>query len=601
MYTSFYHLNRKPFQISSDPSFMWFGEKHKEALATLRYGISNNKGFLLLTGDVGTGKTTLINALLKKLSTNVICTFVSDPNLEPLDFINYIAYSFGIEKEYQSKGRFLIDFRKYLSSAYHDGKKVLLIIDEAQILTDELLEQIRLLSNIDMAETKLLNIFFVGQNEFNQTLLRENNRAVRQRITLNYNIDPFTPDETGAYIRHRLKMAGTEKRIFTEKAVRRVHIHSGGFPRRINVICDYSLLSGYVNDRNVIDETVVDECARELEIPAQAKERDLDSFEPPSTPPPPVLAQKKGRKKTGVKITAAVLLLCAALVTGLGIYRPDLFDKGMHKAERYVFSAHQSVLDLWEKAGLSEKFEKSGKAADPSNDGNTPVRIIKRLPDPEPESESAGDSAPPGAAETSPSGTEKTIADKTIPDKTGTNLAGKDDAAAPETLKAHYVPLDAMQNQNPLSKTENGELPLHTERKERTETEENREIAAKPDKLIKALEKKNLVLRFKYNSNEFSSKGQQDIEEFADSILEYPEIEVIITGYTDSAGYPEYNVRLSKFRANFVKSYLMGKGIDSGRIHTRGLGSENPVESNETAWGRKMNRRVEIDVYRQDR
>ncbi len=278
MYTSFYGLNKKPFQISSDPAFMWFGEKHKEALATLKYGILDNKGFLLLTGDVGTGKTTLINSLLESLDDDVVCTSVPDPGLEKLDFFNYIASSFGIDQEFLTKGSFLVRFRQFLTDANDFNKKVLLIIDEAQLLTQELLEEIRLLSNIEKTDAKLINIFFVGQNEFNEILNREQNRAVRQRLTLNYNIDPLTPDETAEYISHRLKIAGAQNTIFTQEATQEVFMYSGGFPRRINIICDHSLLSGYVQEKTEIDEGIVKDCAKDLKIPAYVRNRDIDGY-----------------------------------------------------------------------------------------------------------------------------------------------------------------------------------------------------------------------------------------------------------------------------------------------------------------------------------
>lgn len=164
MYLSHYNLSLKPFQISTDPKFLWLGENHKEAFATLKYGIMDNKGFLLLTGDVGTGKTTLINALINSLGSNVIAATIPDPNLEKLDFFNYIAKAFRIDKKFSGKGEFLIYFEQFLNAAYSKNKKVLLVIDESQRLNHVLLEEIRLLSNIEKQNTKLLNIFFVGQN-----------------------------------------------------------------------------------------------------------------------------------------------------------------------------------------------------------------------------------------------------------------------------------------------------------------------------------------------------------------------------------------------------------------------------------------------------
>ena len=280
MYKTFYNIKSKPFQTSADPKFMWAGEKHKEALATLKYGIMDNKGFVLLTGDVGTGKTTIINSLLQSLKNDngVIIASVPDCNLDFIDFINYVAYSFGMEEDFKSKGRFLISFKKFLMNAASSGKKALLIIDESQLLTDEMLEQIRLLSNIDRADSKILNIFFVGQNEFNDILLKQCNRAVKQRLSLNYNLHTLTTFETYDYIKHRLKIAGTSQELFTQGAVQQIHKYSEGAPRRINILCDLCLLSGYVNKQKKIDEVLVRECALELDIPFTATPSNFETL-----------------------------------------------------------------------------------------------------------------------------------------------------------------------------------------------------------------------------------------------------------------------------------------------------------------------------------
>ena len=222
MYLDFYHLREKPFQINTDPKFLWLGEKHKEAQATLKYGILDNKGFLLLTGGVGTGKTTLINSLVDEIREEICVATVPDPNLEELDFYNFISNAFGIEQAFTSKGAFLSEFAKFLHAAHDDGKKVLLIIDECQKLNYDQLERIRLLSNIEKPEAKLINIFFIGQSEFNDMLLEERNLPIRQRITINYNIKPLTLEETGEYIRHRVRVAGSSNDIFDSDAIREI-------------------------------------------------------------------------------------------------------------------------------------------------------------------------------------------------------------------------------------------------------------------------------------------------------------------------------------------------------------------------------------------
>ncbi len=272
MYKSFYNLSEKPFQINTDPNYLWLGAKHKEALAILEYGITSENGFLLLTGDVGAGKTTLINALLKKLQDDVLVASVSNPNLDLMDFFDHIAQSLGIQQQFDRKGDFLIYFKEFLQKINQDHKRVLLIIDEAHNLSEELLEEIRLLSNIELPEKKLINIFFVGQNEINQTLKSNECRALRQRITLNYNIKPLSETETPQYIKHRLKVAGTEANIFKLKAIHEIYRFSGGYPRLINIICDRALLTGYVRSLKKITPDIILECVQELLLPDETKE-----------------------------------------------------------------------------------------------------------------------------------------------------------------------------------------------------------------------------------------------------------------------------------------------------------------------------------------
>ena len=264
MYLSYYKLNKKPFQISTDPSFFWLGEKLKEALSILKYGVMDDKGFLLLTGDVGTGKTTLINSFVNSLGDDVLISRVSDPGLTQLDFINYIAKMFKIETKFETKSEFIILFTQFLEQAHKNNKKVLLIIDEAQHLTDETLEEIRLLSNIENQDKKLLNIFLVGQSEFNETLEKYKNRALRQRLTLNFTLYPLEPEETKACIEYRLKVAGTVNQIFSPEAIDAIHTISNGFPRVINIICDHALRLGCQEDQEIISDTLIHRCSKTL-------------------------------------------------------------------------------------------------------------------------------------------------------------------------------------------------------------------------------------------------------------------------------------------------------------------------------------------------
>ena len=267
MYLNHYDLKEKPFNISPDSRFLWMSDKHKEGLASLKYGVMENKGFLVLTGDIGTGKTLLINALIRITEVQAIIATIPDPDLETLDFFKLLAEEFNMNKSFTSKGEFLVQFKQFLLESYASDKTVLLIVDEAQRLNHDLLEQIRLLSNIELDNRKLLNIFFVGQSEFNQLLVNERNKAVRQRITVLFQLKPLSETETAEYIQHRLKQAGATEEIFKPDAIREIFKFSHGTPRLINVICDLALLTGFSGDLKKIGAAVIKDCARELQIP----------------------------------------------------------------------------------------------------------------------------------------------------------------------------------------------------------------------------------------------------------------------------------------------------------------------------------------------
>ena len=510
---------------------MWAGEKHKEALATLKYGILNNKGFLLLTGDVGTGKTTLINALIESLEDDVIYASVPDPNLDYLDFINFIAFSFGLPSEFRTKGDFLIQFRKFLVNAHQNGKKVLLLIDEAQLLTDEVLEQIRLLSNIDQARTKLLNIFFVGQNEFNDVISKSSNRAVRQRLTLNYNIDPLTSNETDKYIQHRLKVAGTTRKLFAPDAVKEIFHSSGGFPRRINIICDHCLLSGYVKEQKRIGTSIVSECVRDLEL---SFNRATGVPEPEEEPFPTLLKEPPSHPQERDKLIPVMFVICLILaLLAFFFYHPGLITQGKH----YTQNVASIFKSRWNALRPPTPEEKAPALDVQQNKSLEQPVITGPVDDPMQPSEIA-------------------------------HVAVNPPAPPPQTFQLKSDPEPGTDD-----------------------------IQGEPLAPLKPLpEEKKLVIRFKHNSNDFTAKDLEKIDEFAESAKRYPKVKLVVTGYTDSVGNPEYNRKLSKFRANIVKSFLMGKGVDPDQIIERGLGSENPVQSNATSLGRQMNRRVEIEI-----
>jgi type II secretory pathway predicted ATPase ExeA len=265
MYLNHYQLKRMPFEIGPDPKFLWLGSKHKEAFAMLQYGILESKGFIVIIGEPGTGKSTLLNATAANFGSNIRFAKITDPALNEMDFFNFVADAFGMGKTFQSKAEFLIQLGEFVKDAEAQSKKVILVIDEAQRLTPAILEQIRVFSNIETADQKVVSCIFAGQTEFLDMV--KQNRSLAQRVFFSHIIQPLTRSETGDYIAHRLKVAGTVEPIFTSTAVQEVFRLSGGIPRLINILCDQALLSGYAFEKKKIGPEMIKESTENTLIP----------------------------------------------------------------------------------------------------------------------------------------------------------------------------------------------------------------------------------------------------------------------------------------------------------------------------------------------
>ena len=274
MYESFYGLKENPFNVTPNPDYIYLGENHKEALAQLLYGVRKKKGFIVITGEVGTGKTTLIHYLLDKLDGNdhTKTAFLFNPKLTVNDFIQYILRDLGVRVQGQTKGEYLHHLHRYLLSVYRKDERVVLIVDEAQGLKPELLEEIRLLSNLETSRSKLLQIVLVGQPELDKTLSLPEFRQLRQRINLRYHLTPLSEKETREYIEKRLKIAGAKEPIFTEKAIKEVYRRSGGIPRLINILCDNALLNSYALDKQRVDEKSIREVSADLKLKLKSRQ-----------------------------------------------------------------------------------------------------------------------------------------------------------------------------------------------------------------------------------------------------------------------------------------------------------------------------------------
>ena len=279
MYTDFYNLQEKPFNLSPSPRFLYLGEAHKEALNLLVYGVMERKGFILLTGEIGTGKTTMVHALLSRLDDSVHCIHISNPLLSSQDFMDYLAFSaFRRRVHFTSKTDFLVEFEEFLTQCLLDQRNVILVIDEAQKLSFELLEEIRLLSNLETSDEKLINIFLVGQSELNEKLTDQRCLPLLQRISLRYHIPPLDREGTRGYVATRLEIAGAREpdSIISKSAVNEIHVCSQGYPRLINILADNALLLGYSRGTKPITPHMVKECHEDMRlddvVPSRAPE-----------------------------------------------------------------------------------------------------------------------------------------------------------------------------------------------------------------------------------------------------------------------------------------------------------------------------------------
>jgi general secretion pathway protein A len=364
-----------------------------------------------------------------------------------------------------------------------------------------------------MDNHKLINIFFVGQNEFNKILSEERHKAVRQRITVSYHIEPLTEPETREYINHRLKIAGCNQELFKPEAVRRIYAFSQGYPRLINIICDHALLTGYSGGKKAIEAGLIKECEKELKIPIDQPnkvEKEAEFFEPREENPFKVLQNQSMAKRFGY--FAVIILLLVA--TGYFLFMLQSKDEPRWKMEEIAPQSYDSPT-----LKAKETFV-PGVVSE--ND------IIKDLPD------------------------------------------------------VKRFDEQAIENRN---------IPASLQPKSEDQTEQ---VATVPK--VKPFPDRKIVIYFNHNSNDLPEQAYLMLDRIAGFMVNNPDANINISGYTDSTGSYSYNISVSQFRANMVKGYLVGKGVDPLKIKALGLGPENPIASNETENGREANRRVEIEL-----
>ncbi len=267
MYESFYKLNARPFLLKPDPSFFYGSKGHKRAMAYLEYGLSQGEGFIVLTGEVGAGKTTLMRNLFQRLEKDkIVAVQIVSTHVDSSDILTLVAAAFGLSYSGASKATLLLDIEQFLRRCDQQGKRVLLVVDEAQNLSAETLEELRMLSNFQTDEVPLLQTFLLGQPEFKKILLNQNMQQLRQRVIATYHLGPLDEEETTAYIEHRLRTVGWgNDPVINDDAYHLIHMSTNGIPRKINLLCDRMFMMGCLEELHHFDTDAVNEVINDFQ------------------------------------------------------------------------------------------------------------------------------------------------------------------------------------------------------------------------------------------------------------------------------------------------------------------------------------------------
>ena len=515
MCLEYYHISENPFEPERGNTYLWLGGSFSKNFSSLEKAITERKGIILLTGDAGTGKRTLIKMVTEILTNQVNIATISNPDLSGLDFFNVLALKLGFDKEFKSKSAFLVHLRNVLRTSLPTGKNILLIIFEGERSKSELFEELALLSDLELNGRKMISILVVGRKGWTEEPNQKVEPGFLEKITALCNQDPLNAEETIEFIEYCLSTVGARANIFSKKALQKIFLVSGGNLSLINLLCGCALKKGYLYRRKKINAQIIKECEKQIqkEVPYQKKSEPAGSdttLKPQETVATGFVTQKGW---FWLKAFLAILFLFSSFLL-------------------YDFQTKDSF--LWKSDEIAQKdyiFDK------------------------------------PDEAQTIPSDDRQGIIEN--PSSPVSNQRTSESVAtADDSEKAEY------------SVTDNANLSAEP-------------TNAKTDWPFPTFKK---IVYFKYDSNTLPAESLEILDKIADYALHNPGREFTIKGYTDSTGAGSYNLTVSQYRADSVRNYLIAKGVDPDRMETFGLGSQEPIFSNSTAGGRKLNRRVEIEL-----
>jgi general secretion pathway protein A len=544
MYTNFFGLSEKPFEATPDPRFLYLTEELRETLATLVYGINERRGFIIIIGEPGTGKTTLLNSAADRFDESTKVGFILNTSLAFKDMLHMALVDLNLAKTEESltKRKAIQRLNDFVLKQNESGGNVALIIDEAQNLNENSLENLRLLSNLQTPKHKLIQIVLAGQPELDITLQKRELRQLVQRIGLRRRTTPLNEKDAYEYIRHRLKVAKYEgPQLFGNRAKKLIWSYSQGIPRTINFLCDNSLLAGYALERKRIDSAIVEEAIQDLSG---------QSFEEPfensvDTEQDGHIFQMESGEDNIYKSTAA---------------REDRRNTNVEKIpKRYVISENMRKLF----SPNDKQFNKAEKT-----DVGT------------------------GSA-------------KQVESKSAVAIKNRLRQGTPIFIALIVMLLIITGIRFFKSDNSDSATALQNDRVPKLDTEKAPSLPDRNFSLVKADTEKSsalsfpdepLVVYFNHNSFEISDASLVILNRLAKLIINKQKTKILITGYSDSTGQKSYNKAISKRRAETVKNYLLDKGVKLSKITAMGLGAQDFIASNETENGRRLNRRAEIQL-----
>jgi len=541
MYLEHYNLKEKPFQINTNKRYLWLGGSLKEVALTLKNAIEVDKGIIVLYGDTGTGKSSLISWVEQSLAGHCIIATFSNPDIDYFDFFKLLSEQFKIKKKFDTKSAFLVNFRNFLRETFETKKQVILVFDEAHKFSTDILKELAFFADIELVNEKMISILLVGDKMILELLKNESLKEVSEKITVKSQTHPLVESETNKYINYRLGIAGAKRKIFEKEAIQEIHSYSQGNLILINKICDHALRVGYANGLNMVTADVIKKSRKELirEFYAVKRTKDLKllyKYKHNQKPQQPNLSISSSPSLWS--IACAIVLV---FLTGFFFYFFEREKFSGWTLEELVPQGHN----------FSELKNKDYFSLGPVSGNKNAISLY---------AENKID-------------TQKLNEDSEI-------LNAKKEEDLPLIPKLKLI--------EPVEKSKT--------KKYSSENQRTGKVNIIQDEEKKSFFNKKLIIHFEHNSNALSKDAFQVLGTVARLMMENPDTKVVIKGYSDSSGPHSFNVTISRHRANSVKSYLLARKIAPERIASFGMGPKKPLYSNKTFEGRKLNRRVEIEL-----